>query len=315
MVTEHGAVVSTTGSSQVRRTLPPVDSVPTDTPAILQRRLRSAIRRLRQVDGRTQKQVADELDWSESKVSRMESGTTPVTYTALRALLELYQVGHAHAAELTALARASRKRSWRDTHRPDIDPQFFRFLGYEESASRIRLCQSVIVPTPLQTDDYARSVTETVYGDDSAKVDKILNLGGDRRQSWRQALRRRRVDILLDESVLHRSIGGARTMREQLATIRALAGHENVTIRVVPLDAEGYLGMPASFYILDFATPADDPVVFIEDPVSDAVTDIAFRDGPDVDTYVSRFEQAGKFALPAKRTLSRLDELVEELDR
>lgn len=315
MLTEHGTVVSAMGSSQVRRTLADAGSQPTDTPAILQRRLRSAIRRLRLVDGRTQKQVADALDWSESKVSRMESGTTPVTYTALRALLELYRVEPADAAELTALARQSRKRSWRDAHRQDIDPQFFLFLGYEESASRIRLCQSVIVPTPLQNDDYARAVAETLYGDDSAKVDRILRLGADRRQSWWQALRRRRVDILLDESVLHRNIGGTRTMREQLATIRAVASNENVTIRVVPLDAEGYLGMPASFHILDFADPDDDPVVFIEDPVSDAVTDIALRDDPDVDAYVSRFEEAGKYALSARRTLSRLDELVEKLDQ
>jgi hypothetical protein len=226
----------------------------------------------------------------------------------------LYQVGPADAAELTALARESRTRSWRDAHRQNIDPQFFLFLGYEDSASRIRLCQSVIVPPPLQTDYYARSVAESLYGDDTARTDRVLKLGGDRRQSWRQALSRRRVDILLDESVLHRNVGDAWTMWDQLAAIRALAGHENVTIRVVPLDADGYLGMPASFHILDFAA-GDDPVVFIEDPLSDTATDIALRSDQDVDAYVSRFEQAGKFALSVKHTLSLLDKLMEDLDR
>src|SRR5688572_14514946 len=81
--------------------------------SILQRRrLRHALRAARLSSRKTQKEVAEALDWSPSKVLRIEQGDNAISTTDLRALLALYETDEAHATELVALARASRRPGW-----------------------------------------------------------------------------------------------------------------------------------------------------------------------------------------------------------
>lgn len=63
-----------------------------ESPAAARRRLRLALRRARETAGLTQGKVAEALDWSVSKVNRIEKGDVTVSTTDLRALLELYGV-------------------------------------------------------------------------------------------------------------------------------------------------------------------------------------------------------------------------------
>ncbi|GGM24848.1 helix-turn-helix domain-containing protein [Dactylosporangium sucinum] len=50
-----------------------------DTPAVARRRVRLAIRDARNAKGYTQGQVADAMDWSLSKVMRIESGEVTIS--------------------------------------------------------------------------------------------------------------------------------------------------------------------------------------------------------------------------------------------
>ena len=50
------------------------------------------LREERRHAGRTQREVAEEMDWSESKIYRIEKGTVSISTTDLRALLDYYQV-------------------------------------------------------------------------------------------------------------------------------------------------------------------------------------------------------------------------------
>jgi transcriptional regulator with XRE-family HTH domain len=57
----------------------------------------------------TQEEVADALDWSLSKVIRIEKGSVGVSTNDLKAVLRLYQVTDpGRTDELVALARAGR---------------------------------------------------------------------------------------------------------------------------------------------------------------------------------------------------------------
>lgn len=313
MPPEPGATASAPRFPQVRGTDLTPGRSPTETPAVLQRRLRLAIRRLRLDAGMTQRQVAGELRWSESKVGRMESGATTVAYAALLALLELYGAEPADAAKLTTFARESRRRAWFDAYRQDLDPQSFLLLGYEESAIRIRECQSIVVPVPLRSDEYARCLIEALHLGDLAKQERIVEIERIRRESWLSTLGRRRTEVVLDESVLWRQIGGQRIMRDQLDRLRKFAyDHcDNVIIRVIPLDVDGYVGLSSSFRIFDFADPADTPVSSIEDPVINAVSYAEiYESTDDINEHISRFEEAANFALSADETRRLLDQRV-----
>ena len=64
-------------------------------PAVSKRQLCAALRRLREERQLTQDQVAQALEWSLSKVQRIESGTNTIAVTDLHALLRLYEVDDA----------------------------------------------------------------------------------------------------------------------------------------------------------------------------------------------------------------------------
>src|SRR5689334_4717666 len=75
----------------------------------LHRRLAKELRRYRAEAGLTQKDVADAMDWSPSKVVRIESGGFNVSTSDLRALLNQYGVQDpGTVAELTELVTESR---------------------------------------------------------------------------------------------------------------------------------------------------------------------------------------------------------------
>ena len=55
-------------------------------------RLRTELRNARRKAGLTQRQVASAMDWSQSKMLRIEAGAVRITPIDLRALLECYDV-------------------------------------------------------------------------------------------------------------------------------------------------------------------------------------------------------------------------------
>src|SRR5262245_2951824 len=70
----------------------PVPSEESDvsSPVAMRLQLRVELKRLRVGAGLTQKAVADSLDWSTSKVIRIENGSNAVSVSDLRALAGLY---------------------------------------------------------------------------------------------------------------------------------------------------------------------------------------------------------------------------------
>ena len=105
------------------------------SPAVPRRRLRTELKRARQQAGLTQEAVAAEMDWSLSKIIRIETGSVGVSTNDLAALLRLYEVDSAERTEdLVALARAARRQSWWSKYRRSVSPAYFQYLEYEADA-------------------------------------------------------------------------------------------------------------------------------------------------------------------------------------
>src|SRR3954462_9212976 len=119
----------------------------------MRRRLRVELRRLRTAADLTQREVADALEWSPSKIIRIESGQVGITVTDLKALVAHYGLrDDAQVASLTELARGSKRQPFVE-YRDVLSAETVKFLGYEASASRVRLVQPTLVPGPLQTEE------------------------------------------------------------------------------------------------------------------------------------------------------------------
>lgn len=271
------------------------------------RHLRAELRGLRKSSGYTQKQVATGLDWSLSKVIRIETGASTISMSDLRALLHFYHVVDAERSEeLLSIARSKRGTWWWDGYRDFLGPQFLGFLEYEYSATRIREIQSLVIPGLLQTESYARALFQVHHDSDTAERGVRVRL---RRQEILNRADVAELCFVLDESVLHWRVGGREVMAEQLRHLEELNGGSHVKIRVVPFSAGVHTGMGRSFTVLDLAGQDDhdiDRIVVVEEPQGDTlVTD-------DLDSatgYAKSFDEIYESALGRVETNDLLNML------
>ncbi len=129
-------------------------------PVVQSALLRNELVRLRKESGLTQEQVAAELEWSPSKLIRVEGGRNSITKVDLDALLSRYGVtSESRREQLQALNRGARERAWWDDYKADVSPTYLSYVGFEAGAAFIRQFQSGFLPGLLQTADYAEAVT------------------------------------------------------------------------------------------------------------------------------------------------------------
>ena len=242
-----------------------------DNASALRRQLLAELRQLRPPHVVTQRQVADALDWSPSKVTRIENGSVSISVTDLRALLSYYGVTDGDVVDgLVDLARRSRRaRSPFAAFGDVFSPEALRFFDYEQSATWIGSIELLVVPGLLQTTDYARAVM-SVHDIGAEKAERFVRS----RQLRRQVLDRPAPPLLsfiVDESVLLRAIGGRAVMRAQLEHLLEAAAQPHVAIRVVPFALGEHVGLRGPFVLLRFAGTNDPDVVYIEQRRGDAI--------------------------------------------
>src|SRR5271165_5182421 len=101
------------------------------SPSVQRRRLRAGLRRARHDAGLTQDHVARVMDWSLSKVIRIENGSVGISTNDLRALLSLYRIDDTSRVEdLIELARSARERSWWSRYNDVAGPEFLRYVEH-----------------------------------------------------------------------------------------------------------------------------------------------------------------------------------------
>ena len=228
----------------------------------MRRTLRQELRRWRTDAGLTQRDVAERLVWSPSKVIRIESGESGISVTDLRAIARLFGVPEGpQLDQLAELAKSSRRQPFGEFK--DLLPKdTIRFFDAEGSASLIRSVQTVLVPGLLQTEDYSRALFASAETD-SGRIDRIIAA----RKKRQQLLARDtppEIFVILDEAVLHRTVGGPEVMRQQLESLVTLAEQPRISIQVMPFDRGVYPGLTGAFNYLEFAHHTDPDVVFLD---------------------------------------------------
>lgn len=109
--------------------------------------LRGELVRLRKENGLTQGDVARALEWSPSKLIRVEGGRSGITKVDLDALLAQYGVtADGERGRFQQLNRAARLRGWWDAYRDDVSAPYLNYVGYEAGATFIRQFPGTVVP-------------------------------------------------------------------------------------------------------------------------------------------------------------------------
>jgi transcriptional regulator with XRE-family HTH domain len=226
--------------------------------------LGATLRRLRERANISRADAGYAIRSSDSKVSRLELGRVAFKERDVADLLTMYGITDPEEREsfLTMVRDANKPGWWR--RYSDVMPNWFHdFVGLEESATRIQCYELQFVPGLLQTPAYARSIATRGRPDFAPpEVERRIKLRIER-QRMLNGPNPPKLWAVLDESVLHRPIGGRRTQREQLEHLLEASRQSHITIQVVPMHLSGYAA-EGSFTILRFAEPELPDVVYVE---------------------------------------------------
>ncbi|MFF7330190.1 Scr1 family TA system antitoxin-like transcriptional regulator [Streptomyces sp. NPDC008150] len=231
-------------------------------PSLNRRKLRLALRHARENAGLTQREAARNVEWSQSKLIRVETGTVGVSVSDLRALLALYRVDHPdRVAELEQAARGSKGPSWWSSFHDVVTPQFAQYLGYEGAATSLHTYHPIVVPGHLQTKRYAEALLAP-RGLDPERLERVVTLRMKRRERMFDNPGGPACVFLLDEAAVRRQIGGPEVQAEQLRQLLDLGGREEIAVRVLPFEAGAHYSTLGSFVLLGF--PDDDDLLYLE---------------------------------------------------
>src|SRR6266540_5359686 len=205
-----------------------------NSPTVRRRRLASELRRLREASQLTIDEVGEKLECSASKISRIETGHVGVTPRDVRDMLELYAIDEDQREALVQLAREARKKGWWHAYNEVFTGAF---VGLEAEASSLHTFQALLVPGLLQTDDYMRAVIKAIRPDNGDDEVRKRVAGRLTRQKMLTDTQPPEYWAILDEAVLHRTVGGPAIMREQLLRLIEVSDLPHVTLQVVPFSA------------------------------------------------------------------------------
>jgi transcriptional regulator with XRE-family HTH domain len=281
---------------------------PVETVEVKKRRLRTALRRARDDAGVTQRSVAESLDWSVSKVVRIEQGTVPVSPSDVRILLSLYSVNdESRVTELVNLSRESRERkgeSW-DAYNDVYTREALDLFGSERAAKVIYKYEPTLVPGLFQTYDYARAILRAL-GNSDDHVKRKLEVRLERQQLL-DADVRPDLNFILGEAAISRPVGGRGVMLEQIEALRKLAERPGINIHVLPFSAGPYPAMGSAFTVLQFEDPDLSDLLYLESPQRETVV----RDDEDeIGRYLDLFVQLQDMAEKSGGLEATLDEIV-----
>jgi transcriptional regulator with XRE-family HTH domain len=231
------------------------------SPTVYRLQLGRELRRLREAAGRSREDAATELECGVSKISKIETGKATLRPAEVRALLDLYNVTDRDA--VLGLAQYARRRS--TVRVPDWAKTF---VGMEADAAEIRTYEAELVPGLLQTEDYARVVTQAADPTrDPREVERLVASRIERQQRLHSP-GAPLIWAILNEAVIRRQVGDTETIGRQLLHLVERNTDPNIKIQVLPFTAGAHPAMGSSFVHLRLADPPDGEIIYLEDMAS-----------------------------------------------
>jgi len=278
------------------------------SPTVRGRRLMRELKRLREVSGLSPDEAAQRLDFSKSKLYRIENGRSRIDADDLEDMLDLYDVRSPERDALIALGRDSRRRGWWTTYK---DVFTGSYVGLESEAATIEVA-SHFVPGLFQTAGYARAViTETRPTLDTAEAERRVTARTARQHAVLGRDDPPEIHVVLDEAALHRAVGGPEVIAGQLAALAKASTQPNVTVQVLPFAAGASAALEGDFVILAFPDPEDPPVAYAEGLFGD----LYLESKEELDRYTLAWSRLLEKAMGPAESTALISKLVQASER
>jgi transcriptional regulator with XRE-family HTH domain len=289
-----------------------------ESPLIARRRVRLALREAREALGLTQSEVAEAMEWSLSKVIRIENGDVSISPNDLRPLMgHLGLKDRAVADALLQDAKASRTRKqqfwWQDPAlKNHLTENTQRLIAFEREAVAARYFAIYNVPGVLQSRSFAQAVLKSwQFGLSEEDVKIRLEVRMRRREEMLTRAKPIKLSVLLDEAVVWRPYGGRAVLIEQLSELNRLVEAGRVDLRIVPFTVEAPLPTYGSYDILYLSEDGDDEnaVVYRELDFFDEIVEDRARAAQ----YRARFDELWNASMDEASTIGLIQRRLSNL--
>jgi transcriptional regulator with XRE-family HTH domain len=211
------------------------------------------LRRLRDDSGLSGRELADQLGWVPSKISKLETGRQLATDSDVTEWCDATGASESVAAELldSLIDLRVEYATWRRQLASGYRDRQQQAATDEQSAGRIRAVDFGVVPGLVQIPDYARRVL-TLHADLQG-LDRDIESAVAVRMARQSVLydTSKTVEILVAEAALRYPVAPPDVMAAQLDRLTALIGMPSIRFGVLPLDRPmPYMPMHG-FWLLD----------------------------------------------------------------
>jgi transcriptional regulator with XRE-family HTH domain len=282
---------------------------------VRRRVLGKQLRVLREQAGLTLEEAAPKLDFSVSKLSRIENAQVVIDVHWVKSMLDVYDVGGARWTELLDLAREANQPGWWREYGLGVEsmarislPGSF-YLGLEAEATRVQEYTSGFVSGLMQTADYARALMQAVpISRTASQVETLVAARVHRQHRLTSTDNQLELVAVVEESVLHRPVGGPDVMRAQLRHAAELAELDTVTLHVLPSAVGAHAALASGFTILHFGLIGEPDIAYVEH----ALGAVTLDKGSDVAQAKRNFESVVSDALDPAESLALIRELARK---
>ncbi|ARZ68299.1 DNA-binding protein [Streptomyces albireticuli] len=281
---------------------------PRSTPTARQKRLGSELRKMRVAAGMTTEAAAKLLGVPRTNLPNMESGRSGISAERVRVLADHYGCTDARWVDALAAMASERVKGWWESYRNVLPQLALDLAESEHHATHHRSVEIVHIPGLLQTEDHIR--TMFTYADPtrkSAEVEIRVAFRMDRRTVIEREVPIE-FDAIVHEAALRIKVGGRKTARAQLRHLLTMAEQTNVTVRVIPFDAEGFAGAGNAMLYLSGAVPQLDTV-----QIDTAHGSIILDEDAQLRRYRDRLARITRSALGPRESLDLIHRIAEEM--
>ena len=238
--------------------------VGTSAPTVLRMILGKRLQELRQGAGVSLEDAARALHVKPLTIRRLEKAEVALKTLYVEKLLQTYGAAQQEVDEFVTLAERANEPGWWHAYRDVVPDWFSAYVSLETGARTLRTYEPHYVTGLLQTYNYARAVLRGGFPNESdedlgRRVDLRL-----RRQGLLERPDAPTLWVVMEETVLHRMVGGAEVMREQIERLLEVSELDHVSVDVVPFTAGAHIGACAPFTYFRFEERELPDIVYSE---------------------------------------------------
>lgn len=238
--------------------------VGTSAPTVLRMILGKRLQELRQAAGVSLEDAAKALHVKPLTIRRLEKAEVALKTLYVEKLLQTYGAAQQEVDEFVTLAERANEPGWWHAYRDVVPDWFSAYVSLETGAKTLRTYEPHYVTGLLQTYNYARAVLRGGFPNESdedlgRRVDLRL-----RRQGLLERPDAPTLWVVMEETVLHRMVGGAEVMREQIERLLEVSELDHVSVDVVPFTAGAHVGACAPFTYFRFEERELPDIVYSE---------------------------------------------------